>query len=466
MVTKKQDKVKSIRIEFANEKVTSFGGLGLIERLAKKLRFWTKLNQSLPERRGNYDWLTIIKSAIMGILSGSRGTYATEDIRHDAALLHMLGLTGSPEEATFWRTLEDLGGEKILPVLNRQMRRLVVEIIKRASRPEILRENFLLLFGDGSLLEGSARREGTKEIKEKGKGLLWTTLYVGPLIAGQALAAEGEGEETSLRRIFKEVVDDVLKPLKMKKTALVLLDSLHGDGPTCDIIEGAGLRYVIGANKLEETRRVLREQPEIVWRKSGDDPKRDMHEKAVCHCWIQCHGWSKKRVLVGMRWKRKNDMFYEYAGLLTNVTEGDVDNIIKRGRSYEEAINHLYSLKSGMENCYKDVLEDLGLHHPPCQEHKRNAGFYSVVTMAHTLIRGTEMIGGKGTGRGETKRKDGKKRKQATPRSMQVWRLMRRYLTLPARISYHEREITITFLGICDVIREEIRHYWFNLCGC
>jgi hypothetical protein len=99
-------------------------------------------------------------------------------------------------------------------------------------------------------------------------------------------------------------------------------------------------------------------------------------------------------------------------------------------------------------------------------EEASSCGDAAVAAMAHTLIRRTEMISGKGIGRGEAKRKDGKKRKHATPRSMQIWRLIRRYLTLPARISYHGREIVVAFLGICDVIREEIRHYWFNICGC
>ena len=110
--------------------------------------------------------------------------------------------------------------------------------------------------------------------------------------------------------------------------------------------------------------------------------------------------------------------------------------------------------------------EDLGLHHPPCQEHQRNAGYYALATMAYTLCRGSEMIGGKGTSRGETKRKDGEERKHSTPKYMQIWRFIRRYLTLPGRISYHKREIKVTLLGLCDVIREEFRHYWCNICGC
>ena len=40
------------------------------------------------------------------------------------------------------------------------------------------------------------------------------------------------------------------------------MDSLHGDGPTLDRLEAHGLRYVVGANKLSETERILSEQPE------------------------------------------------------------------------------------------------------------------------------------------------------------------------------------------------------------
>ena len=58
-----------------------------------------------------------------------------------------------------------------------------------------------------------------------------------------------------------EVVSGVLAPAGLKSRALLLLDSLHGDGPTLDLVEAQGLRYVIGANKLSETRRILAEQP-------------------------------------------------------------------------------------------------------------------------------------------------------------------------------------------------------------
>ena len=92
MVTGLQhEKVKAIKIDFADEAVTAFGGLALAERLALRAGLWRRLEQQLPERRG-YSWLTILKSVIVGLLSGSRATYAAEELRQDEALIALLGL--------------------------------------------------------------------------------------------------------------------------------------------------------------------------------------------------------------------------------------------------------------------------------------------------------------------------------------------------------------------------------------
>ena len=110
MVTTLQPKPPhTIKIEFCPEPATSFGGLILAERLASQLRLWNTIAGELPRRRGHYDWLTIIKSTMMGLLSGAQGTFAAEPLRQDEALRSMLSLAGAPEEVTLWRALEDLG---------------------------------------------------------------------------------------------------------------------------------------------------------------------------------------------------------------------------------------------------------------------------------------------------------------------------------------------------------------------
>ena len=94
MVTTLQPKTPhTIKLEFADEPVTSFGGLVLAEKAAARLGLWSTLARQLPARRGDYDWPTAIKSMIMGLLSGAQGTWATQALRQDAALLNLLSLS-------------------------------------------------------------------------------------------------------------------------------------------------------------------------------------------------------------------------------------------------------------------------------------------------------------------------------------------------------------------------------------
>ncbi len=466
MVTRLQhDKVKAIKVEFSDENVSGFGGLALAERLALRAGLWHRLELLLPERRG-YDWSVILKSVIIGLLSGSRGTFAAEEIREDHALIQLLGLEDVPEEATVWRSLEALGGDALRETLAQVLKEWSIEILKRASRRELLVDGFLPVFGDGTLLEGSRRREGTKFIEGKGEGLMWTAVFAGPMLCAQRLAGVGEGEQSSVRALLPQVIEEILEPLGLKDVALVLLDSLHGDGPTLDLVEEHEAHYVVGANKLRETTRVLMDQPDAIWQSTGARAALSWADSAVCCCWLQCENWPQKRLLIGRRWRHEGELLDNYSGVLTDLREADVARQMARGQSFAEAIWQLYDRKAGMENYFKDLLEDLDLHHPPCQEHARNVGFYSTAALAYTLARGVDLIGGRSDERGSTKRQDGGRRKRPTPRRMRLWRLRRRLFSLPGRIAYHARRITVTLLGLGARLREEFERSWRALSAC
>lgn len=467
MVTVLQhETVKAIKVDFADENVTSFGGLALAERLGLRLGFWRRLERALPPRGGGYSWLTIVKSMLAGLLSGSRGTFAAEELREDAALQALLGLPGVPEEATVWRALQGLGSATVQERLARVQREWTLQLLRCAPRRELLFEGFFPVFGDGTLLEGSRRREGTKYVDGKGEGLMWATLFAGPFLAAQRLAAEGEGEQSCLRALLPTLNAEVLQPAGLQKRALVLLDSLHGDGPTCDLLEGETLHYIVGANKLAQTERILHEQPESQWRSTGARPRLGWADSAVCVCWIECAGWSGKRVLVGRRWVREGEMIENYSGVITNLDEADVAGLLKRGLSFAEAVWRLYDHKAGCETAYTDLLEDLGLHHPPCREHARNAGFYAVASLASVLGRGVDLLGGRSPQRGSRKRLDGRERKRRTPKRMRLWRLCRRLFALPARITRHARQVRVTLLGVSARLRREWEHFWRQVCRC
>jgi hypothetical protein len=450
---KKRRRTHQISVEFSDEKVTSFGGLVMAEELGRHLGLWRVLAERLPERAGAYSWLDVIKAGVGGLLTGSRGTFATEDLRDDEALLDILGLRGAPEEATFWRCLEGLGEMVESGELRQVQREWTRRVLRAMPRRDLLEcDGFFPVFADGSFLEGSRRREGTKLLRDREPGLMWATIFAGPLVAEQAIAKPGEGEESLIRAMLPEVVDNVLAPLKLKSRALLLADALHGDGPTLDAVEAQALRYVVGAGGLSETQRVLHEQPDVAWHDLGPNPKRGWLSSSVCVCWVQCKSWPTKRVLVGRRVVHENEMFDSYYGVMTNLTEADLG--CASGAEFAQRVWRLYDAKGRMELGYQELLSDLGLHHPPCQAHVRNAGFYALATLAHTLGAGSKLIGSRGDK--DNRRARVKDRRDGVPerthvrprRGMRLWRVRRRLFAIPARVSWHARRLRVVLLGV------------------
>ena len=246
----------------------------------------------------------------------------------------------------------------------------------------------------------------------------------------------------------------------------MLVDSLHGDGPTLSELEAMRLHYIAGANKLEATGKTLAGQAELVWKDTGANPALGWSESGVCECWIQCADWPKKRSLYGRRFKREGEMIWNYSGVMSDLRKKDVRGMLDRGLSFLQAIWRLYDSKAGMETLLSDGLSDLGLHHPPCQEHVRNAGFYAAASLAWVLGTAVDAIGGQGGERGSTVRQDGDARKRALPSRMRFWRLRRELFALPGRVARHGHELRVRLLGLCERRQNLFRTYWDNILHC
>ena len=141
-----------VQARFYRQTNTAFGGLVLCEHLASRLGLWNTLSGELPRGQGGFQWPTIIKSMVHGLLSGSRGTYAAEPVSGDKTLLDLLSLANGPEEATVWRALKGLGEFQLSGKLAGIQLRWTRRILNRASRRDLLYEGFIPVFADGTLL--------------------------------------------------------------------------------------------------------------------------------------------------------------------------------------------------------------------------------------------------------------------------------------------------------------------------
>lgn len=463
---KKAKKIRSYQYEISEDSVSSFGGLSLTEYLANRLGLWKNLQDRVPDRQGKYERNDIIRGAVNGLLSGSRGTASLSEIAEDAAILKLLGIKELPGEKIFWEELERLGTDTVLESLNKVLSQWACKLLQRCNQAEWLNPyGFIPVFGDGSLLEGSGRREGTKSIPGKGTGLMWSNWFVGPVMATQHLSAAAEGEQKGLMDKLDLLLEELIEPLGWRSKSLFLMDSLHGDGPTLDKLEAEKLYYVIGANKLKAAQRVLEELPEWQWQDVSEKERRsDCQAEQTCVCSVQCSGWPDKRLLVGKRFKREGELIWNTVSVITNLPSARLQESSQNDSGFARKVWQLYSSKMGMENHFKDVLIDLSGHRVPCSKLLHNRGYYALLSLAYNLSRGVDLIGGR-TLRGK-KRRQCKAHKRAPAKWMRIWNLRRRLFSLPARIIVHARKASLRFLGGGKSNLKLFESYWKAIARC
>jgi len=455
-------KIHARELILDDQQGTSFGGLSLIEKTASRLSVWSFAQKQLPPRRGTYDRLAVTKGAVAGFLSGSRGSALLEAVGRDDALLRDMGIEGLPGEKVFWEDLGRFGTANVLAALNKTTAYAAKRALSKIEPEDIQIEyGFIPLFGDGTLLEGSLNREGTKYIKEKGNGLMWGTWMFGPMVAGQHLCAEGEGEYRAQGCTRNDVLRLVVDPLGWRSRTLVLMDSLHGDGPTLDWLEEEKLYGIIGGNKLVAVKQRLEELPNAGWLGvPAKQMQKGFVEEQVCTVYIQCEGWEKKRRLVGKRFKRDGELMWNYSGVFCNIPPIRLGTREETEMDYLLKVWKLYSLKMGMEDRFKDLLIDLAGHRPPCQKLEKNRGYYALLSLAHNLARAVDLIGG------AARRRELRKQGKRTTQRMRIATLRRHLFALPGFITVHARKATIRLVGGGAANLKWFEEYWGILARC
>jgi hypothetical protein len=297
---------------------------------------------------------------------------------------------------------------------------------------------FVSVWADGSLLEVTGEGFDAIKIKDQRRGQMCVGAFVGPYLSAVDFASQGVGEETLGRALLEQTVRRVLRPRGLMGRALVVLDSLFGDGPVLDQLEGYRERpaYVIGAQKLAAAHGAMSELSEKAWRNTGACAPRGWAASGVAQAWVQCETWSTKRLMVCRRWRRGGELFWNYAAVLTNLRpeQARVQKLMRQWAvSFEEVIWRLYGHKQAMENQWKDLLADLGLHHPPCAKARVNAVFYAMAALAYNLAVGVRLLG-----------------LEAHDQRMRLWRLRREWFDVAGYVVEHGRNVIVRLLAACD----------------
>lgn len=437
----KPKKSRSVKLEkHPTTEATSKGGLGFLEAVANRTRLWSDLVKLVPARHDpdqGYAMQNVLSCLIHGLLGGGRGFCATEPMRGDRALLDILGLSLAPSACTVEDVVKYLAGDDVngLRGILDTMERQALRGLKGEKRRALLSVGgYLPVFGDGSMLETDGKTKDCIKVYNGKAGQVTEGVFVGPYQVVSDFLRQGDDERSCLIR-HGDRVHDVLRKTRLQTHALFLLDSAYGDGPFLDYLEDRFKRshYIVGSNKLKAASRVLAEQPEAVWQdttRSSKDP--EIHDSAICVCYLQCEGWKKKRLLVGKRWRKHDELFYHYSGLITNLGEDlkRVSKAMRQGsKSFAEVVWSWYARKQAFENQWKDLLTDLGLHHPPSGKAAVNAVFFAIAALGNnlSLIARRRLL-------------------TRSDRRMTLWRFRRDLIDVPAEVKRHAGRVIVRIM--------------------
>jgi hypothetical protein len=422
----------------AMPRVTSNGGLALAQALARRMGLWERVERAVAGRRDPGQGFTVsavVGALVHGLLAGGRGLSATEPMRGDGPLLAMLGLERAPSAETVEEVVKYVARAQGARGLNDVLGAQASWLVERSARGALAAcAGFVPFWVDGSLLEVGGRKFDSIKVVAGERGQVCVGAFCGPYAVGMDFAVGGEGELTVGRRLLDQGVARVLRPRRLMKQVLIVLDSLYGNGPTLEQLEGYREKpaYVVGVGGLSEAQRVMGELPEWYWRDTGEDRGRGWAASGLSEAWLRCGDWGRQRTMVCRRWRKAGEMIWNYAAVVTNLEREDarVARATQEAGGFAQGVWGLYSHKQAMENQWKDLLRDLSLHHPPCAGARVNAVFYAMASLAYNLSVGVRRLGlGGGAWSGMT-----------------LWRLRRDFFQLGAYARRHGRVVVMRFL--------------------
>jgi hypothetical protein len=323
-------RVVKAEIDRKKPEVTAKGGLVLAQKTATKLGLWSDAKRLLPTRKDTTQGFPTEMAAcaiVHGLLSGGRGFQATEALREDKPLLRMLGMSAAPSAETCEEVVKSVAvRQNDAYNINLLLRKQSKKILNELSRKELLScHGFFPVWGDGTVLEVSGKKfDSLKKIKGK-KGQMCGGVFAGPVAGAIRFALKGEGEKTVVIEETEKVFQEVVRPLKLAKDALILYDGLYGNEPTLERVEKfREAHYVVGLGGLKAAQATMAQLPESSWIDTGEVASLRWAESGETTAWVQCETWKKKRLMVCRRYRREGEMFWEYRAVATNLDESDL----------------------------------------------------------------------------------------------------------------------------------------------
>ena len=356
-----------IKLEKSHERLTSLGGLLVVEELARALGVWEEVDRVLegPKSGRGYRPGEFVQALVWMLHGGGRRLEDLRELGAEQEVLGELGLEAVPDAGTVgdWLRRQGKRGVEGIDRVSRRLARRGLE----AEAGEVT------LDVDATPIE--AEKQEAAWTYQKVKGYMPLLGYADGICVGQEFRAGNTSPGAEVLE-FAQQCEGVL-PAGRK--VYFRSDSAAYQAAVINRYSQPGRSFSITADLDVAVKREIQNLPETAWRayRTADDLATDREISETVHT---MNGTERAFRLIVLRWPNPQPNLFEsnrygYHAVATNRDEGASEVIWKHNQ------------RGQCENWHKELKLDLGMEQMPCGQLEANALYFAIGVLAYNLAQ-------------------------------------------------------------------------------
>jgi hypothetical protein len=356
-----------IKLEKSRERLTSLGGLLVLEELARALGVWEEVDRVLegPKSGRGYRPGQFVQALVWMLHGGGRRLEDLRELGAEQEVLKELGLKAVPDAGTVGDWLRRQG-KRGVEGIDRVSRRLA----RRALESEA---GEVTLDVDATQIE--AEKQEAAWTYQKVKGYMPLLGYAHGLCVGQ----EFRPGNTSPGAEVLEFAQQCEAVLPTGRKVYFRSDSAAYQAKVINHYSQPGRSFSITADLDVAVKREIENLPETAWQayRTADDIATDRQITETVH---SMNGTEQAFRLIVLRWPNPQPHLFEasrycYHAVATNREEAASEVIWKHNQ------------RGQCENWHKELKLDLGMEQMPCGQLEANALYFAIGVLAYNLAQ-------------------------------------------------------------------------------
>jgi hypothetical protein len=354
-------------LEKSSERLTSLGGLLVVEELARALGVWEEVDGALegPKSGRGYRPREFVQALVWMLHGGGRRLEDLRELGAEQEVLKELGLKAVPDAGTVgdWLRRQGKRGVKGIDRVNRRLARRALE----SEAGEIT------LDVDATQIE--AEKQEAEWTYQKVKGYMPLLGYADGICVGQEFRAGNMNPGAEVLEFSREC--EAVLPAGRK--VYLRSDSAAYQAAVINHYSQPERSFSITADLDAAVKREIQNLPEAAWQayRTSDDVATDRQIAETVH---SMNGTEQAFRLIVLRWANPQPNLFEssrycYHAVATNRGEGAQEVIWKHNQ------------RGQCENWHKELKLDLGMEQMPCGQLEANALYFAIGVLAYNLAQ-------------------------------------------------------------------------------